>query len=115
MASSKRKKSLAARAAKKAAARANQGGGSATETPLDPPYGYAREGEGDEAKLVPVEAELEVIAQIRELSEKRLSLKKIAEKLATDELDCRGTPWSVKRVTTILRRNFDNGMISGKR
>lgn len=108
-------KSLAARAAKKAAARASHGGADAVEAPLDPPYGYKREGEGDAAKLVPVDEELEVIAQIRELSEKRLSLKKIVDKLAADELDCRGTAWSVKRVTTILRRNFDKGMISSNR
>ncbi|MFT7582369.1 MAG: hypothetical protein ACI9MR_004051 [Myxococcota bacterium] len=101
--SNKQAKQRAARTAQRDAA-TNPSSLDGIAQPMSPPYGYTQ---GDDETLTPNEAEVEVITQIRELSEKRLSVKGIVAKLTAEELDCRGAAWDEKHVKQILRRNYE--------
>lgn len=98
----KQSKRLAARAAQRAAAGASASTVDVIAS-LDPPFGYAKDGE----ELVADEDETAVVTRMRELADKRLGIEAIAKKLNDEELLARGNRWDGRAVARILRRRVD--------
>jgi putative DNA-invertase from lambdoid prophage Rac len=72
------------------------------------PYGYRVAGSGRDAKLVPVDAEQEVIARARELRGGNLSLRKISNQLVSDGyLNRQGGPFTAVQIERMVKTQED--------